>query len=156
MKRIIKYLAGIVVGVFAVLLISKLILPDKLFVVAESKLGFDETADAIVEAAEANSWTISHIYDKHATMKKNGFEVPSIYVFSLCNPGFAYNILQDDDDRKISAIMPCRVSVFEKGGKTFVSLMNTNLFAPFMSKSAKQTLAETTKETWNMLKPVIQ
>lgn len=156
MKGVLKFFAGILVGIGVTLLTAWLVLPGKLFTVAESRLGFEETADAIVESAEFNKWTISHIYDLQATMKKNGYEVPPVYVFSLCNPGHASNILKSDDDRLVSAVMPCRVSVFEKDGKTYISMLNTSLLAPLLSKNTKQTLSETTRETLNVLKPVIQ
>jgi uncharacterized protein (DUF302 family) len=52
-------------------------------------------------------------------------------------------------------MMPCRVAVYEKGGKTYISMLNSELFALFLSKNAKQTIVETSEETIEILKPVI-
>jgi uncharacterized protein (DUF302 family) len=155
MKSITTFLAGLIIGIGATLLIISLILPKKMFVVEESKFNFEETVDAIVESAEVNDWTVSHIYDLQASLKKKNFDVAPVYVISLCNPPFANKILSSDDDRMVSAMMPCRVAVYEKGGKTYISMLNAELFARFLSKNAKQTIVETSEETIEILKPVI-
>lgn len=155
MKRITTFLAGLIIGIGVTLLIISLILPKKMFVVEESKYNFEETVDAIVESAEVNNWTISHIYDLQASLKKKNFDVAPVYVISLCNPPYANSILSSDDDRMVSAMMPCRVAVYEKGGKTYISMLNAELFALFLSKNAKQTIVETSEETIEILKPVI-
>lgn len=155
MKGITTFLAGLIIGTGATLLIISLILPKKMFVVEESKYNFEETVDAIVESAEINNWTISHIYDLQASLKKKNFDVAPVYVVSLCNPPYANNILSSDNDRMVSAMMPCRVAVYEKGGKTYISMLNSELFALFLSKNAKQTIVETSEETIEILKPVI-
>lgn len=155
MKGITTFLAGLIIGIGATLLVIGLILPQKMFVVEESKFNFEETVDAIVESAELNNWAILHIYDLQASLKKKSFDVAPVYVISLCNPPFANKVLGTDEDRMVSAMMPCRVAVYEKGGKTYVSMLNAELFARILSKNAKQTIIETSEETIEILKPVI-
>jgi len=156
MKGLGLFFAGLIVGVGATLLTIGIVIPKKMFVTEESKFSFEETVDAIVESAEVSEWTVSHIYDLQASLKKKSFEVNPVNVISLCNPPYANNILGTDNDRMVSAMMPCRVAVYEKGGKTFVSMLNAELFAPFLSKNAKQTIVATSKETIEILKPVIR
>jgi uncharacterized membrane protein YgaE (UPF0421/DUF939 family) len=52
MKWIITFLAGLIIGIGATLLVISLILPKKMFVVEESKFNFEETVDVMVEASE--------------------------------------------------------------------------------------------------------
>ncbi|WP_372947394.1 DUF302 domain-containing protein [Mariniphaga sp.] len=155
MKGIGIFLTGLIVGIGATLLIILTIVPQKMFVVQESKFNFEETVDAIVETAEEKDWTISHIYDLQESLRKKNFDVAPVYVISLCNPPYANNILGTDEDRMVSAMMPCRVAVYEKGGKTYISMLNAELFARFLSKNAKQTIIDTSKESIEILKPVI-
>ncbi|SHF28839.1 Uncharacterized conserved protein, DUF302 family [Mariniphaga anaerophila] len=155
MKSIIKFLAGVIVGVALTLLLIVWVLPQKIFTESESKLNFEETVEAVVESAEAKGWTISHIYDLQASLLKKGFEVNPVYVLSLCSPEYAKNVLGTDDDRHVSAMMPCRVSVYQKGGKTYISMLNAELFSPFLSKNAKRTIVGAANETTAILKPVI-
>lgn len=155
MKSITIFLAGLVVGVGVTFLVISSIVPQKMFVVEESNFNFEETVNTIVETAEDNEWTVSHIYDLQASLKKKNFDVTPVYVLSLCNPKYANNILGTDDDRVVSAMMPCRIAVYEKGEKTYISMLNAELFARFLSKNAKQTIVDTSKETLEILKPVI-
>lgn len=155
MKSITIFLAGLVVGVGVTFLVISSIVPPKMFVVEESNFNFEETVNTIVETAEDNEWTVSHIYDLQASLKKKNFDVTPVYVLSLCNPKYANNILGTDDDRVVSAMMPCRIAVYEKGEKTYISMLNAELFARFLSKNAKQTIVDTSKETLEILKPVI-
>lgn len=155
MKGIVTFLAGLFIGIAAAIVIIGLVAPKQMFFSGESKFGFDETVEAIVETAEANEWTISHIYDLQASLKKKNFEVDPVYVISLCNPGYANKILGTDSDRMVSSMMPCRVAVYDKGGKTYVSMLNSELFARFLSKNAKQTIVETSEEMIKILKPII-
>jgi uncharacterized protein (DUF302 family) len=131
MKSITTFLAGLIIGIGATLLIISLILPKKMFVVEESKFNFEETVDAIVESAEVNDWTVSHIYDLQASLKKKNFDVAPVYVISLCNPPFANKILSSDDDRMVSAMMPCRVAVYEKGRENVYFYAECRTFCPF-------------------------
>lgn len=155
MKSITIFLAGLIVGAGATFLVISSIMPQKMFVVEESKFSFEETVNTIVETAEENEWTVSHIYDLQASLKKKNFDVAPVYVLSLCNPKYANNILGTDDDRLVSAMMPCRVAIYEKGQKTYISMLNAELFARFLSKNAKQTIVDTSEETLEILKPVI-
>lgn len=155
MKSITIFLAGLIVGAGATFLVINSIIPQKMFVVEESRYSFEETVNTIVETAEENEWTVSHIYDLQASLKKKNYDVAPVYVLSLCNPKYANNILGTDDDRLVSAMMPCRVAVYEKGEKTYISMLNAELFARFLSKNAKQTIVDTSKETLEILKPVI-
>lgn len=155
MKSITIFLTGLIVGAGATFLVISTIMPQKMFVAEESKFSFEETVNTIVETAEKNEWTVSHIYDLQASLKKKNFDVAPVYVLSLCNPKYANNILGTDDDRVVSAMMPCRVAVYEKGEKTYISMLNAELFARFLSKNAKQTIVDTSEETLEILKPVI-
>lgn len=155
-NNIIIFIAGLAVGVaitFVVLMVS---VPEKIFVEYESKLGFAETVDAIKASAIKHEWALPHEYDLQATMKKNNFEVAPVKVISLCSPKHAYKILSGIDERKATAVMPCRVSVYEKDGKTYVSMLNAGLLSKFMDKKIKNTMGIVSDENMLILDPVIK
>jgi uncharacterized protein (DUF302 family) len=52
--------------------------------------------------------------------------------------------------------MPCRVAVFEKKGKTYVSMLNSGLFSKFMSKKAKEVIGRAGAENVVILRPVVK
>ncbi|MCE4566249.1 DUF302 domain-containing protein [Maribellus sp. CM-23] len=150
------FLTGLLVGIGLSVILIVVVLPRQMFVINESKLGFDETVEAISQSVQENKWSMPHVYDLQATMKKNGFEVKPVKVFSLCKPEHAYKILSDDDERMVSALMPCRVAVYEKGGKTYVSMLNSGLFSKLMGKKVKEVMGDASAENLQILDPVIK
>lgn len=156
MKGLTMFIAGLFVGVIATVLIIVVMLPKQMFVVHESKLDFDETVETITQSAKDNEWSMPHQYDLQATMKKHNLEVNPVKVFSLCKPEHAYQILNSDEVRSVSALMPCRVAVYEKDGKTYVSMLNAGLFSKFMGKKVSSVMGAASAENEQILEPVIK
>lgn len=156
MKGLTMFLIGLVVGILVSVLAVVVILPKQMFVVNESKLGFDETVEAITQSAKEHQWSMPHQYDLQATMKKHGFEVKPVKVFSLCKPEHAYKILGSKHERIVSALMPCRVAVYEKEGKTYVSMLNSGLFSKFMGKKVSEVMSAASTENQEILMPVVK
>ncbi|WP_319272273.1 DUF302 domain-containing protein [uncultured Draconibacterium sp.] len=156
MKGLTMFLTGLIVGILLTIIMIVVILPKQMFVVNESKLGFDETVAAIEQSAKDNDWSMPHLYDLQATMKKHGFEVKPVKVFSLCKPDHAYQILSSDHERVVSALMPCRVAVYERDGKTYISMLNSGLFSKFMGNKVKTVMGAASEENKQILAPVIK
>ena len=150
------FLIGLVVGIALTIVAIIVILPKQMFIVEESKLGFDETVETITKSGAENNWSMPHLYDLQATMKKHGFEVKPVKVFSLCKPEHAYEILGSENERLVSALMPCRVAVYEKNGRTFVSMLNSGLFSKFMGKKVNSVMSAASNENKQILAPVIK
>lgn len=156
MKGIPMFLTGLITGIIVTVVVIVIMMPKQMFVVNESKLGFEETVAAIELSAKEHKWSMPHQYDLQATMKKHGFNVKPVKVFSLCKPEHAYKILNSDDERLVSALMPCRVAVYEKGGKTYVSMLNSGLFSKFMGKKVKMVMGTASEENAQILSSIIK
>ncbi len=155
-NSLVLFLAGLIVGIGLTILAIVVILPKQMFVVKESRFGFDQTIEAIEKSAAANQWGIPFKYDLQATLKGKGFDVQPVKVFSLCKPAFANEILSDNNERLVSALMPCRVAVYEKEGKTYVSILNAGLFAKFLSTKSKQVMSQASAENDQILAPIVK
>jgi uncharacterized protein (DUF302 family) len=149
------FLIGLLAGIVVTLVTIAVILPGKMFIVNESKLSFDETVEALVASAAEHKWSMPYQYDLQATMKKHGFDVNPVKVFSLCKPEHAYGILGSENERLVSALMPCRVAVYEKDGKAYVSMLNAGLFSKFMGKKVKEVMGAASKENEEILEPIV-
>lgn len=137
------FVIGLLSGVLITLILAILIVPRILFVESESKYDFEKTAELITSSASENSWAMPHQYDLQMTMKKHGFEVRPVTVFSVCNPVLANQILGSNDERVVSAMMPCRIAIYQKNdGKTYVSRMNAALLSKLMSGKTKKVMSE--------------
>jgi len=130
---------------------------SELFFENESKYNFDDTVTKLSEEIVKRSWNVSFVHDLQQTLHKHGQEVLPIKVFAICHPKHSGKILDKDDERIVSSLMPCRVSVYMKSdGKTYISRMNASfisnnvggLIGEVMSGSASDVeniLAEITK-----------
>ena len=66
---------------------------------------------------------------------------------NLCQPNHAFNILSEDDNKKISVFMPCTISVFQKSdGKTYIGNMNAGLLGSMFGDTVAEVMAEVSVE----------
>lgn len=150
------FIIGLFAGVLLTITATLLLAPSLLFTVSESKYDFTETTARITSATQENGWAMPHQYDLQATMQKHGFEVQPVTVFSLCKPDLAHQILSSNNDRLASAMMPCRIAVFQKAdGKTYVSRMNATLLSKLMGGKVKKVMTEAGLGSEKIIEPVI-
>lgn len=150
------FIIGVVVGAVVTLLVLMLIVPSKMFVVKQSKLDFQETVEAIEKSASELNWGMPHKYDLQATLKGKGFEVKPVQVISLCKPNHANQVLSQDSERHVSAILPCRIAVYEKGGKTYISYMNAGFLSNIMSKKVKPVMGQVGAELEVVIRQIVK
>lgn len=129
---------------------------EQMFLENESKYNFAETVEKLTALIEKNSWKVSAVHDLQETLKKNGTEVLPIKVFALCHPKHSSKILLKDDERIVSSLMPCRVSVYEKSnGKSYISRMNTGVFAKSFGGIVEEVMMDSSKEVEEILSSLI-
>ncbi|GAA4868072.1 DUF302 domain-containing protein [Luteimonas vadosa] len=88
----------------------------------ESDLTVDQLSDAIVAAAESHGFGVLHQYDFQQILEKKGFPIDArCRVFEICNPRQASEVLAVD--MALNMALPCRVSVYEQGGRTVVGMI---------------------------------
>ena len=156
-KSILGGIIGFVVGILLTFLVMFQMAPGMMILEDESKFGFEETVTKFEESVKAHDWKMPAVHDLQKTMKKFGHDVKSVKVFELCHPDHANKILQADDERIVSSMMPCRVAIYEKkDGKTYVSRMNSSLMAKTMSKLIDEVMADASHENEVILEAVIK
>jgi uncharacterized protein (DUF302 family) len=88
----------------------------------ESDRPVDELSDAIAAAAEEQGFGVLHQYDFQKILAGKGFPIDArCRVFEVCNPRQASEVLAVDI--ALNMALPCRVSVFEQGGRTIVGMI---------------------------------
>jgi uncharacterized protein (DUF302 family) len=139
---------GVILGGSLVLLVLMKAAPRILLSETESKYGFDEALVVLQEAIDKKGWKTPHVHDLKATMAKFNYEVPRVKVFEICKPEFAYPVLSGDNERLVSNMMPCRVSVYEKSdGRVYVSLLNSGLMGRIFGGVVNQSMQLAGKES---------
>lgn len=151
------FLAGLFSGMIIIGLFLTIVLPKLMFSVTESKYDFDQTAEILTESVKSNNWSMPYQYDLQQTMAKHGFEVKPVRVFSICKPDIAVRILSSDADRHFSAMMPCRIAIYQKAdGKTYISRMNAGLFAKLIGGKSSAVMATAGEGSEHILKAVVK
>lgn len=129
--------------------------PD-FFIESQSKFNFDETVQKFTAIAEQKTWKVAATHDLQQTMKTHGKEVLAVKVFAICHPKHSSKILEKDDERIISSMMPCRVSIYKKSdGKTYISRMNSVMMAQFFEGLINEVMTESALEVEEMISQLI-
>src|ERR1035437_601971 len=90
-----------------------------------------EAAAALQAAVQANHFGVMQVHSLKETMVKKGVEFErECLIFEVCQPQQAKKVL--DQNMSVSTALPCRLSIYEEGGKTILaSLRPTILLAMF-------------------------
>ncbi len=90
-----------------------------------------DTATALQAAVQANHFGVMQVHNLKETMAKKGVEFAAeCLIFEVCQPQQAKNVLEQD--MSVSTALPCRISVYEEGGKTVLATLKpTTLLAMF-------------------------
>ena len=151
------FIVGLLSGVLLMVVIAIVVIPKLLFIENESQFGFEETVSLLSSETTKHQWAMPHQYDLQETMKKHGFEVNPVKVFSVCKPDLANRILGSDDERLVAAMMPCRIAVYQKNnGKTYLSRMNAGLFSKLTGRKPGKVMAEAGTGSEKILLQIIQ
>lgn len=99
------------------------------------KLSTDKTvsdaAAALQAAVQANHFGVMQVHNLKETMTKKGIEFDrECLIFEVCQPQQAKKVL--DENMSVSTALPCRISIYEEGGKTILATLKpTTLLAMF-------------------------
>ena len=90
-----------------------------------------EAAVALEPAVQANHFGVMQIHNLKETMAKKGVEFErECLIFEVCQPQQAKKVL--DQNMSVSTALPCRISIYEEGGKTILATLKpTTLLAMF-------------------------
>src|SRR5674476_635700 len=90
-----------------------------------------EAAAALKAAVEANRFGVIQVHNLKETMMRKGVEFArECLIFEVCQPQQAKKVL--DENMSISTALPCRISIYEEGGKTMLATLKpTTLLAMF-------------------------
>ncbi len=156
MKSIYMLIIGVILGAVITMVVLYTSAPGMMLLEDESPYGFQETISRLEAATEAQGWKIPAKHDLQKSMKKFGHDIAPVTVIELCHPDLATRILSSDDERVVSSLMPCRLAVYEKHGKVYVSRMNSKLMAKPMGGLVNEVMSEASAQNEEILKSIIQ
>ena len=101
-----------------------------------------EAATALQAAVQANHFGVMQVHNLTETMAKKGVEFThECLIFEVCQPQQAKKVL--DQNMSVSTALPCRISIYEEGGKTILATLKpTTLLAMFKVPELEQVAQE--------------
>jgi uncharacterized protein (DUF302 family) len=141
---ILFFFIGLVLGLIIMAFMVKAMMPNMMFSTYKSKLDFDKTVFSLEESAKNNGWTIPNIRDLQQEYIEEGHDdMTKVKILYFCNSQGGYNILKDDDYKKMSVMMPMGVSVFETtDGQVRIAAMNIGFMSMMFSGTVKRVLQD--------------
>jgi uncharacterized protein (DUF302 family) len=90
---------------------------------------FDETVQNIQDEIVKAGMRVLYIHDIEKTLTEKGFEREPFKIIEFCNAKFADEFLKKDI--KIGLCLPCKINVYVKDEKVFVSGMRPIILSNF-------------------------
>lgn len=118
----------------------------------KSRHGFDQTVELLKTAAEKDGWSVPAIHDLQQSIAKSGKHVRPVKVIEICKPAYSGQMLELNDERIISVMMPCRISVYEKNdGNVYVSLLNPASMTSGLPDNIARVMKEAADDTFKLV-----
>lgn len=111
------------------------------------------TVEKLIEAAAKKDWQNPATHDLQQSLAKSGKEVRPVKVIEICKPEYSGTMLEKNNERIASILMPCRISVYEKeDGKTYVTLLNMEAIAAELPTTISEAIKGASDESFEIVK----
>ncbi len=132
-KSFLGVVLGFLIGVLVAVVVFFQAAPSLMILEDQSRYGFEETTKVFQREVELAGWSVVGYQNMQDILKGHGHDVLEIKIFELCSAKYSALILAEDNERVVSPLMPCRVSIYKKSdGNTYITRLNSLLMAkPF-------------------------
>lgn len=122
-----------------------------------SKYDFEKTVDLIKSEAEKDGWSVPAVHDLQQSLARSGKHVRPVKVIEICKPAYSGKMLELNDERIISVMMPCRISVYEKDdGKVYIALLNAESLAADLPNNIAGVMKDASSDTFRLVTMVAE
>ncbi len=127
-----------------------------MFDLRKSRLGFDETIQAIKSGAEKRGWQVGAVQDMQAQMREAGAkDAKRMKVISLCPAGANEKVAKAAGGK--APPLPCRATIFDgRDGKLYVMRMNLTNLARTLPPELAKAMAEVGAEEEALYKGILE
>jgi uncharacterized protein (DUF302 family) len=114
------------------------------------------TVEKLIDAAYQKEWQNPAVHNLQHSLAKSGKDVKPVQVIEICKPEYSGLMLEKSDERIVSIMMPCRISVYQKeDGKTYVALIDMSAMTKGLPAVAAEAISEASDESFEIVKSVI-
>jgi uncharacterized protein (DUF302 family) len=105
----------------------------------ETKKSFAEAVQAVEREAAGHGFRVLHVHDVAADLAEKGFQREPLKIIEICNASFANEVLKKEI--RTALMLPCPITVYQQGGKTFLSTMLPEVIASFYPEAGIESVA---------------
>jgi len=106
----------------------------------EISLPFDKALEVVIEELKEKGFGILTKIDvKEKFKEKLGIDFPSYVILGACNPPYAHKAIQAEED--IGLLLPCNVVIYEKEGRTILSIIKPSTAMGMIENEALKQIA---------------
>ena len=106
--------------------------------------GFEQAIDKVTEELKKEGFGVLTTIDVKDTLKKKiDVDFKKYTILGACNPKLAHSALQVEEE--LGLLLPCNVIVYEKGGKTVVSVFDPIIMTVVIENPEMKPVAEEVK-----------
>lgn len=147
-------IVGIVIGLLLAATLVVCLLPRTMIHVRPSRYDFDTTCAMVYDSILAHGWTVDAIHD--CGMQSDSTTAgPKVKVFAICKKELSSALLKQGKNRRMTAVMPCRIGVYERDGKTYVSSLRIGLIGKLFGKSVSPYTNQAARDERAILQEIV-
>jgi uncharacterized protein (DUF302 family) len=129
---------------------------NQLIIEKVSPFNVPVTVEKLIDAAHQKGWQNPAVHNLQESLAKSGKEVRPVQVVEICKPEYSGRLLEQNDERVVSILMPYRISVYEKeDGKTYLALLDMTAMTAGLSKNIAEAILGASDESFEIVKAVI-
>lgn len=95
----------------------------------ETNKTFDKAVALVEQETAKAGFKVLYIHDVQKTLGAKGFKIEPFKIIEICNAKSAYTVLQAD--ALLGLCLPCKINVYVKQNKTFISGMRPIILSQF-------------------------
>ena len=108
-------------------------------------LSYEQAIEKVTEELKKEGFGVLTTIDVKDTLKKKlNVDFSKYMILGACNPPFAYESLQAEEE--VGLLLPCNVIVYEKEGKTRVSVFDPMVMDAVIDNPQIEPIAKKVKE----------
>jgi uncharacterized protein (DUF302 family) len=127
-----------------------------MFDLRKSRLGFEETVNAIRSGAEKRGWKVGPVQDMQAQMREAGArDAKRMKVIPLCPAGASEKVARAGGGK--TPPLPCRATIFDgKDGQPYVMRMNLTNLSKTLQGELARVMAEVGAEEEALYRNIVE
>ncbi len=93
---------------------------------------FEDAVNSVIRETAKAGFRVLYIHDVKETLGKKNFIIEPLKIIEICNAKNAFKVIQKDIN--IALCLPCKINVYRKAGKTYISGMRPIIIKEIFKK----------------------